>query len=83
MRFSDGRLESVWEKVRQRERLDRRDGLALFETDDLLGLGRMADHAKTAREGDRVYFVLNRYISPTNICVPVFPHGRGIKPKGL
>src|SRR5258708_21508596 len=29
----------------------------------------MADHVKTAREGDRAYFVLNRYISPTNICV--------------
>src|SRR5262245_61602982 len=29
----------------------------------------MADHVKTSREGDRVYFVLNRYISPTNICV--------------
>ncbi|PYM73117.1 MAG: aminofutalosine synthase MqnE, partial [Candidatus Rokuibacteriota bacterium] len=29
----------------------------------------MADHVKSGREGDRVYFVLNRYISPTNICV--------------
>jgi len=69
LRFSDRRLESVWEKVRRGERLDRSDGLALFETDDLLGLGRMADHAKSEREGDRVYFVLNRYISPTNVCV--------------
>ena len=69
MRFFDRRLESVWEKVQQGEQLDRRDGLALFETDDLLGLGRMADHAKSEREGERVYFVLNRYISPTNICV--------------
>ncbi len=69
MRFSDRRLESVWEKVRQGERLDRSDGLALFETEDLLGLGRMADHVKSSREGDRVYFVLNRYISPTNVCV--------------
>ncbi len=69
MRFFDRRLESVWEKVQQRERLDRSDGLALFETEDLLGLGRMADHAKSEREGERVYFVLNRYISPTNVCV--------------
>jgi aminodeoxyfutalosine synthase len=69
LRFADRRLESVWEKVRQGERLDRSDGLALFETEDLLGLGRMADHVKAQREGDRVYFVLNRYISPTNVCV--------------
>src|SRR2546426_7697842 len=37
-----------------RSRLTRDDGLLLFETDDLLGLGRMADHVKSAREGDRV-----------------------------
>src|SRR5437667_6085905 len=24
---------------------------------------------KSRREGDRVYFVINRYISPTNVCV--------------
>src|SRR5437773_1881763 len=29
----------------------------------------MADLVKSRREGDRVYFVINRYISPTNICV--------------
>src|SRR3989442_519569 len=29
----------------------------------------MADHAKSRREGDRVYFVINRHITPTNVCV--------------
>src|SRR2546428_777001 len=29
----------------------------------------MAVHVKSRREGDRVYFVINRYISPTNVCV--------------
>jgi len=69
LHFTDARLSSVWDKVQAGRRLSREDGLLLFETDDLLGLGRMADHAKSAREGDRVYFVLNRYISPTNVCV--------------
>src|SRR5207253_10004967 len=36
------------------ERLDASDGLALYETSDLLGLGRMADHANARRNGDRV-----------------------------
>jgi len=62
-------LEPVWEKVQAGERLTREDGLQLLETDDLLGVGRMADHVKSRREGDRVYFVINRYISPTNVCV--------------
>ena len=69
MRFSDQKLEPVWEKVQAGERLTREDGLQLLETDDLLGVGRMADHVKSRREGDRVYFVINRYISPTNVCV--------------
>jgi len=69
VRLADHRLEPIWEKVRAGARLTREDGLTLFEAEDLLGLGRMADHVKSSREGDRVYFVLNRYISPTNICV--------------
>lgn len=69
MRFSDPRLEPVWEKVSSGTRLSREDGLALFDSTDLLGVGRMADHVKSAREGDRVYFVINRHITPTNVCV--------------
>ncbi len=69
MRFSDPRLLPVWDKVVHGERLTRQDGLLLFESEDLLGLGRMADHVKSQREDDRVYFVINRHITPTNVCV--------------
>ena len=69
MRFADPRLEPIWERVAAGQRLDRQAGLTLFETDDLLGIGRMADHVKTRREGDRVFFVINRHITPTNVCV--------------
>jgi aminodeoxyfutalosine synthase len=67
--FADARLEPVWAKVAAGERLSREDGLTLFATDDVLGVGRMADHVKSRREGDRVYFVINRHITPTNVCV--------------
>ncbi len=69
MRFADTRLTAVWDKVQSYERLSRDDGVLLFETDDLLGLGRLADHVKTRRHGARVHFVINRYINPTNVCV--------------
>jgi aminodeoxyfutalosine synthase len=69
LHFADRTLEPIWRKVEAGERLDREDGLALFATDDLLGVGRMADHLKSRREGDRVYFVINRHITPTNVCV--------------
>jgi aminodeoxyfutalosine synthase len=68
-RLRDSRLHSIWDKVQAGDRLSRDDGLALFETPDLHGLGRMADHAKSRRHGDQVFFVLNRYINPTNVCV--------------
>jgi aminodeoxyfutalosine synthase len=29
----------------------------------------MADHVKRGRSGDWVYFVINRYVNPTNLCV--------------
>jgi aminodeoxyfutalosine synthase len=69
VRFSDGRLEPIWEKVQAGTRLDRDDGITLLETEDLLGVGRMADHVKSRLEGNRVYFVINRHITPTNLCV--------------
>ena len=69
MRFADPALDPIWEKVQAEERLSREDGLTLFKTPDLLGVGHMADRVKTRREGDRVYFVINRHITPTNVCV--------------
>src|SRR5262245_50810374 len=40
--FTDARLLPIWDKVRAGQRLDRADGLTLLETDDLLGVGRLA-----------------------------------------
>ena len=68
-RLRDPRLLPIWEKVADGQRLSREDGLLLFETDDLLGVGQMADFAKRRRVGDWVFFVINRYINPTNLCV--------------
>jgi aminodeoxyfutalosine synthase len=67
--FADPRLEPIQAKVHAGERLTREDGHLLFQTEDLLGVGRLADQVKTKREGDRVYFVINRHITPTNLCV--------------
>src|SRR5579864_7975748 len=65
----DKPLELVREKVEARERLDFEDGLALLESDDLLGIGELADLARRLRGGDdRVYFVQNLYIYQTNVC---------------
>jgi aminodeoxyfutalosine synthase len=62
-------LAPIRAKVEAGERLDFEDGLALFETDDLLGLGELADLARRLRGGgDEVYFVQNINLYQTNVC---------------
>jgi aminodeoxyfutalosine synthase len=62
-------LETIRDKVQVGERLDFEDGLALFETEDLLALGELADLARRVRGGDdRVFFVQNLYLNQTNVC---------------
>jgi aminodeoxyfutalosine synthase len=62
-------LAQIREKVVGGERLDLEDGLALLESDDLLGLGELADLARRRRGGgDEVYFVQNLYLNQTNVC---------------
>src|SRR3954465_11828433 len=62
-------LPEVREKVEAGERLELEDGLALFESDDLLALGELAETARRLRGGDdRVFFVQNLYLNQTNVC---------------
>jgi aminodeoxyfutalosine synthase len=62
-------LEPIREKVEAGERLDFEDGLALFESDDLLALGGLADRARQLRGGgDEAFFVQNLYLNQTNVC---------------
>ena len=66
--LSDPALESIAAKVLAGERLTRDDGIVLYASRDLLGIGQMADFARRRINGDRVYFMVNRHINPTNIC---------------
>ncbi len=67
--FRDSGLMPIWNKVRNGIRLTKEDGLVLYATHDLIGLGRMANEVAREKSGDSVYFVLNQKFEPTNICV--------------
>jgi aminodeoxyfutalosine synthase len=67
--FLDNNLIPIWDKIQRGERLTLEDGITMFKTPDLLGLGKMAHAVQRERSGDAVYFVVNRKIEPTNICV--------------
>jgi len=61
-------LEQVWDKVREGERLNGDDALALLESRDLLAVGALADSARERAVGSDVYFICNRHINHTNVC---------------
>src|SRR5688572_17961042 len=68
-RLRDPLLQPIAEKVTRGQRLDHHDGLTLYATADLLGLGVLADFANQRINGDRVFFSANQHINPTNVCV--------------
>src|ERR1044071_687319 len=68
-KLEDRALRPVADKVRRGERLDAQDGLALYASADLLGIGMLADYANRRVNGDRVFFSANQHINPTNVCV--------------
>jgi aminodeoxyfutalosine synthase len=68
-RLRDPLLRPIAEKVLAGGRLDRGDGLALYATSDLLGLGLLADFTNSRRNGNRVFFSANQHINPTNVCI--------------
>jgi aminodeoxyfutalosine synthase len=68
-RLRDPALHPIAEKVLGGQRLSAADGLVLYATNDLLGLGRLADTANQWKNGDRVFFSANQHINPTNVCV--------------
>ncbi|HEV8325775.1 MAG TPA: aminofutalosine synthase MqnE [Myxococcota bacterium] len=69
IRLSEPELLPLAEKVARGARLDRADALRLMRARDLVGLGRLADAAARRRTGDDVYYVFNRQVNPTNLCV--------------
>ncbi|HEV2914946.1 MAG TPA: aminofutalosine synthase MqnE [Pyrinomonadaceae bacterium] len=69
MQFShDPKLEAIAVKVEGGERLSFEDGLALYGTDDLGALGKIADARRRRMHGRTTYFNVNRHFNPTNVC---------------
>ena len=66
---SDPQLKSVAAKVGAAERLTPEDAHLLYESDELLGIGAMANAANKSRNGGRVLFSANQHINPTNVCI--------------
>ncbi len=68
-RFSDLRLLPVAAKVFAGERLSFDDGVTLYRSHDLLGVGYLANVVRERLNGNVTYFNVNRHINPTDVCV--------------
>jgi aminodeoxyfutalosine synthase len=62
-------FNEVINKIRSKQRLSPEDALALFKSDDIFTLGRLANNAAEKKNGKNAYFIINRHINPTNVCV--------------
>jgi len=67
--FRDKTLSPIWDKIQNGTRLSLQDGLMLFNSQDVISIGKMAHAVQQMKSGDAVYYVVNQKIEPTNICV--------------
>ena len=68
-RLSDPALQPIAEKLADGQRLDDVDGLTLYQSPDLLGVGALADAVNRVKHGNVVTFAANQHINPTNVCI--------------
>ncbi len=61
--FSGSELIDLITEVRAGQRLGFEDGVRLFNSNDLLAIGYMADIIRRRKNGNKVYFVSNRHIN--------------------
>jgi aminodeoxyfutalosine synthase len=62
-------LDRIKEKVFSGQRLTKKDALSLFKTDDIFTLGELASYIAKKKNGNKAYYIANRHINPTNICI--------------
>ncbi len=67
--MKDEFLKDIFEKVKKNKRITVEEGVKLFKTDDLVGLGQIADYVNKQKNGLKVFFNINRHINPTNLCI--------------
>ena len=55
-------------KVIEGCRLDREDGIRLFESPDILAIGNLANIVRERKNNNKTYYIINRHINYSNIC---------------
>ena len=67
--FADPALGRISGKLDCGARLNFDDGVELFRSPDLFGVGALANRVREARHGNKTYYNINRHINYSNVCV--------------
>jgi len=62
-------LYTLRDKVLSGKRITEEEALGLFESDDIFSLGALANRLAEKKNGKKAFYIRNRHINPTNICV--------------
>jgi len=62
-------MANIRSKIETNTRISDAEALALFESSDLLAIGELAALANRSKNGNKVFFNVNRHINYTNLCV--------------
>src|SRR3984957_6274666 len=68
LQVQDQSLRPVAEKVEAGAPLSLDDGVALYASRDVHGIGRLANFAREKLHGDKTFYNRNRHINYTNVC---------------
>ena len=67
--LKDKALRTIGEKVLSEKPLSQEDAVYLFKSNELTFIGSLAEYVNRKKNGLFAYFIVNRQINPTNICV--------------
>lgn len=62
-------LKKISKKIDDEIRLSFYDAMTLFETNDILAIGEMANRVRRKKHGKKTFYSANFHLNPTNICV--------------
>jgi len=68
MGFKKSPLSDIYKKVQLEERITKEEGIRLFQSNDLLMIGEIANLVRQRLNGNKAYYIINRHINYTNIC---------------
>jgi aminodeoxyfutalosine synthase len=66
--LTDPALRPIAERMLSGTSLNYDDGVALYRSRDLHGIGRLANFVREQRHGNNTYYNRNRHINYTNVC---------------